>query len=1506
MVKPLEESDYADLIGAPYVKNGRSVYGIDCWGIVKVICQRRGIIVPDPESTLDHEQTQAITPDDLPGWSAVKPGDEKPGDVAAYSFGGHVVDHVGVLLDSGLVLHSREKTGCVALGKRSYRTKFQGWWRPGAGRVAVAQDVIGDTSSEFVVVRLYRSALDPQDFTTHVCKWDGGLVCEYLPADLDLSSAVVSINGGRLSVDSVGRYKPRRGDLVEVVAIPGVTGAALAGVAAGTSVSFGFTLAAFFINSLISIGLSFLLKALTAPPKPSKDEAPVDNSPTFSQVGIRNTIAAGGIIPLVIGKHRVGGQIIGTFNSISELEVANFPPPQTSSPNPFSPPSPVTQGGQFDLIQNHNNASATGGKTTLNLLIAVSEGEIESINGLSGENNDVDAKTLAADTLLINGNQASEFTDIKMSTRMGTAGQSLIPGFGDTVSAVGVEINLKYQEPWNYTTTDEVDAFAVQLFEPQGHFRISGSQGQTKIKHVFYQFKYRPQGATAWTFDQQIERTYLNKAAHSWELRVDGLARGIWEISLERMTVDDDDASLVAAGSRTDASLAQINAVNEITYSASAHPGIALVAVKALATDQLSGTPTVTSIVEGKKWWVWDGVDPDAPDFTFKYTRNAGELLPGLLLNKNFGLGHHIEPQQIDYQAFADLATYCDETISDGRGGTMSRWRTDMVYDVGEKSGDIIDKILATCRASLVPVAGKISCKIHKAKSPTHLFSEGNVTGVKLGYVDTSARPSRINVTFANEELNYDLDTVSVEDQSITDGEFIDDTITVIGVTKPARAMRIGQHRLNVAGLKKTLEFIGALDSVLISPGDVFWFSHSNLSTGHVGGRLVDATATTVKLDRDIDVVGGQTYTLKVMESSTGAVTIESVTVSPSTTMTITAGTGILTSGFTNTPKAGDVYAWGLSSDVVEAFECIECPLTDELQRHVKAIEYDSTVYDDDPGTVPTATDELFDERLFPAKVTGLTITEEVRINRGTLQHRLIVAWRPAQDFERAKVFVRYPDETTAWAFAGCGCGGRFELSDFARDSVIEVSVVPISKGGNAQAPEFGATARLAIRGDMSRPDNISSLTAVDADQGVLLRWTKPETWNISHYVVKVGDNWAGGFEVGRASANDSSIIIDRAFYAAGAQTFMVKSVSKSGIEAQDAATVIFTASNRNTTLDTDTGETGWKGTKTNFTVSGGELLSDAALTASYITENIDAGKIRDFYVSTLPAVSFKDRIARTWANADFLWGSQGGRVRDWAGSDFTDAPDDYESAAKANWNNAVASWVSQETSGRTWAGIVEDAITVEAKTRAANTTSDLSAADFVDHAHMIVNGRYADAQIAISVPHTDYQARVATMETNALTPSAPEPQRFPRYIAVRNNVSSSTFTTTLTKANFDTVAAGTGDFSLASNQITINFTPESGYVKITFGVVGWIDTDAVTEALYDVYQNGVRVKGLRAKLTMNNASQNEQTGSKTFIVAATSGDVFDLRGKRSSGTASVKYPAQTAEMIIEEVLEER
>jgi cell wall-associated NlpC family hydrolase len=96
-------------VGIPYLDRGRSLVGVDCYGLLHLVFRElRGIELPSHadryQTAADAAAIAALINDELDPWDEISPGDEQIFDGVLLREAGFV-RHVGVVAAPGLVLH---------------------------------------------------------------------------------------------------------------------------------------------------------------------------------------------------------------------------------------------------------------------------------------------------------------------------------------------------------------------------------------------------------------------------------------------------------------------------------------------------------------------------------------------------------------------------------------------------------------------------------------------------------------------------------------------------------------------------------------------------------------------------------------------------------------------------------------------------------------------------------------------------------------------------------------------------------------------------------------------------------------------------------------------------------------------------------------------------------------------------------------------------------------------------------------------------------------------------------------------------------------------------------------------------------------------------------------------------------------------------------------------------------------------------------------------------------
>jgi len=291
---------------------------------------------------------------------------------------------------------------------------------------------------------------DPRQFVREELAWSPTkTLAEYFP--LSPTSLVISVNGKIIPKERQAVTYLDKTDNVVACPVPAggdddgkgiLSMVAMIAVAVFAPYAAGSIASTMGVSSTIGVGLikagvimagSLLVHSIFAPSKKSDTK----DSQTYGIDGAKNTALEGIPVPLCYGRFRMAGNIVGLY------------------------------------IENDGDTQHAY------MLINAGEGPIASISDIE-----------------INDNPLSDYKDVEIETRLGTANQTPIPWFADTV--VPNNLNLKLTTDWiHYTTAGSVDKVRIDIVAPMGLASIDKKKGGTRERHVDLEMEYRAAGSNA-------------------------------------------------------------------------------------------------------------------------------------------------------------------------------------------------------------------------------------------------------------------------------------------------------------------------------------------------------------------------------------------------------------------------------------------------------------------------------------------------------------------------------------------------------------------------------------------------------------------------------------------------------------------------------------------------------------------------------------------------------------------------------------------------------------------------------------------------------------------------------------------------------------------------------------------------------------------------------------------------------------------------------------------------
>jgi len=596
------------------------------------------------------------------------------------------------------------------------------------------------------------------------------------------------------------------------------------------------------------------------------------------------------------------------------------------------------------------------------------------------------------------------------------------------------------------------------------------------------------------------------------------------------------------------------------------YPGIAKYAVKALATDQLSGSlPSLTVLVTKGTIQVYN---PYTANWDTRSFANPAWAVYGVL--NTYG---NVSEDLIIYDDFKAWADYCDELI-DGE-------KRHVVHTVIDTEGNLWDKcqgIAKYGRGSVFRKGTKISVFVDKEETVVdHLFTMGNIVEGSFvqQFLPMEDRANYIELTYTDPDKYYSRQIVAGYSSEYIDTNRVINraSISYEAAIPRNQVVRDVNYRLNSNKyLLKGVEFDVDIEAFTCLIGDLFYFQHDipNYLVGS-SGRIVSAYNSGgkgyVTLDQEVTLLPGDTYKVMVRRTNDSLIekTVAAVLVST------TSSTLELTTVWANVPSKYDPFAFGETSAYLETYRITNIIKEQDQMNKITGLIYDARIYSD----INAITD---DEILPDVLQEALNVKAKeyfVFAGDGNYRSNVMVTWSPSyratgttwgiwiQDITNDRIFESIPGETIFSSDESAGFVNDRELNSVVlvgyTDSFhmnIESSFlvmnheyrIIVSPKRRGYADTISNSTTIKILGSGLVPDSVGYFNGTwDAITRVVhFSWGMVENIDLKYYEIRQGASWeTATVVIERATGTRVDLYIEGRVHEN--RTYCIKTVNYSG-----------------------------------------------------------------------------------------------------------------------------------------------------------------------------------------------------------------------------------------------------------------------------------------------------------------------------------------------------------------------
>jgi len=708
------------------------------------------------------------------------------------------------------------------------------------------------------------------------------------------------------------------------------------------------------------------------------------------------------------------------------------------------------------------------------LIDLISEGEIYGlVNG---------SASIYLDETPASTSGGSSFSGFSWEQRTGSQDQPYLAGFPQVENEINIGVELQASAPWVRSITN-TDLSAVRInFTVPRLAKQNASNGDTTGYRVDYAIDV---AIGLGAYQQVLTGAFNGKTTGGYErsVRIDlPEGSGGWRVRVRRLTPN--------STSSTIADTVNIKSFTEIIDAKFRYPNSAIVGVSFDAETFGGSVPRRGYHARGRIIRVPSNYDPESRAYTgiwdgtfqLAYSNNPAWIYYDLLLHPRYGLGDRIDASQVDKWGLYQIGQYCDQLVSDGKGGQEPRFVCNLYLQKRADAYKALQDIAAVFRGITYWGAGQAVVSADMPADPVYTYTNASVKNGKFSYKGSkrSTRYSAVLVGWNDPSDMYRRKVEYVQDDDAI-ARFGVQTIeiTALGCTSQGQAQRAGRWALLTNLLEtETVTFSVGLDGIRARPGQIIRVADNARAGRRIGGRLSAATATVVTVDKVEGVQSGDELTC-ILPSGVAqtrdvlGVSGSEITVSPA---------------FDAAPVSQSVWAWESASLAAQRYRIVSIGESGPLEYLITASKYVEGKHAAvDSGAIISQRPITSIPSSVQAPPENIRAISNWMLEQTLAVTTMTIMWDVAPGATRYDVEWRRGDG--AWVYAGRAGGTELDVVGiYAGSYQIRVRAL---NSLDVSSP-WGYSEAIELAGKAGTPPAVAFLNAAPEIFGIRLEWGFP------------------------------------------------------------------------------------------------------------------------------------------------------------------------------------------------------------------------------------------------------------------------------------------------------------------------------------------------------------------------------------------------------------------------------